>query len=1209
MYFFIKLFTITLLLISSLSQLSWAEDIEIYRGQSIGIRNNAVFVMDTSGSMGWYEDDVPSYNPNTTYSTYHAFQSGRFYYSKDSISNITNFNSSSINTLKQQFFNRDALVCKNALTHLENNGFYNERFKRWNTSTKNWYPRNSQDGIPSGSSNTSELIECKEDEGIHGISDGDFHTNTRGNNDDGQYNTSTNIHNRYSDKWNFNFTFLYSGNFLNYKFGLADSTESSTKPRMQIATEAAIAAVESTGGIRLGLMRFDSKSAGGFVDIAVDDIENVRTSFKNKVNNYLAWGGTPLSETYYEAAKYYRGESPSYGNNTKSQELKPGRTIIRQDDGFINWYANRYTTEENNTPSVSSSKYGSKYLSPINSACQEKSSLILFTDGVPSNDTGANTVIKSLISNVDFPNVEDFYEECAGYNDPITGSTEERQEKQTIKDRCIQKKFNKSCYGDGGCANELAYYLSHYDQNLVLSGVQTVRTSVIGGFFDENDSGGANAIDYMKSIAAAGKGEFHLASDGASIAEALVNELGSTSSTPSTFVAPAVAANSFNSLEHLDQLYYAMFVPASGDNWTGNLKSYRLSGDGKVLDSKGNNAIIDGVFTSESRSYWTDLAINDGASVLAGGAASRLNSASTDPNTAKIFTYLGNTKPSVPVSLSDTLDKTTATKSRLGLAESVSDSVHQAMVDWGNRVDTSTGVRAQMEDPLHSRPLVVTYNRPADTNGNVVQDGVVFVGTNSGYLHAFKADKENFKDYFSFIPKELLKNIPNYVNGEDVTTKTYGIDGPINYWHTDFNKNGQVDIADGEKMFLFFGLRRGGSHYYALDITNPDDPKFAWQIDGGTTDFQHLGQTWSNMTLAKVPFNGTDEVVLIFGAGYDADEDNRSARATNSLGKAIYMVDAETGSLLWDASPDSSNLRLTKMTSSITADITPVDFDGDSVTDYFFANDIGGRIWRFDIDKENSGANDFAKGGLIFDANGDSGSSYQRFYYAPSIAYFAEEKGSGYLALSIGSGFRAHPLESGSQDSFYIVKDYNVTTQPTTYNTLTPRDLANLESTSTALQKKNGWKLALASGEKALSKSLTANGDVYFTTFSPTTSQANPGSCTADIGSSRAYIIDLKGDNDPDTVPTGPIINNEGISSVGIPAEVIEIRTTNTGDLDFCAENQGHEKCFCIENPEADECKIDPCDKKGSVILSGTLNLGSSKSSCDLVHKDYWTIQ
>jgi type IV pilus assembly protein PilY1 len=1167
-----KLLVISSICVSTWSQISWSEDIEIYRGQSIGIRNNALFLMDTSGSMGWYEQDVPSYKVDEDYDTHHSFENDRFYFSKDSINNILEFNNSKLSTLRSQSFNKDALVCENAYDNLVRNGFYRDRFKRWDTSDKNWYPSYYDTQMPQGSNSSSALIECKADEGSHGISSGSLYINTRGNWDDGQYNSANQVHRRYNRDWNYYFQYLYSGRYLNYKFGIASSSENRTKPRMQIATEAAIKAVESTGGIRLGLMRFDSNSDGGFVDIAVDDIENIQSSFKNKINNYLAWGGTPLSESYYEAALYYSGKQPYYGSSSNSRKIRPGYSIIRDSDGFIDQSTNWYRTEEKNTPSVSSSKINSNYLSPINSACQKINSLILFTDGAPSNDTGANKKIQNLIKDVSFP---------------------------------ANQGFSKTCSGDGGCADELAYYLSHYDQNPNLPGTQIIKTSVIGGFFDENDSDSASSIDYMKSIAAAGGGEFHFASDGASIGDALGKELGNTSTTPTTFVAPAVAANSFNSLEHLDQLYYAMFVPETGDNWSGNLKSYRLSGDGKVKDAKGDNAIIDGVFTSESRSYWTDPSISDGNDVLAGGAASRLNSATADTLPAKIFTYLGNPNPVKPVTLSHVLNKSNVTKDLLGLDPNASDDEHLAMINWGNRETSGNGgVRLQMEDPLHSRPLVVTYNRKI--NDNLVQEGVVFVGTNSGYLHAFKADKETFKEYFSFIPKELLKNIPNYVNGDKVTTKTYGVDGPINYWHTDTNKNGLVDSE--EKIFLFFGLRRGGSQYYALDVTDPDEPKFAWQIDSNSTDFDHLGQSWSNMTLAKVPWQGKEKVVLLFGAGYDKDEDDRSTRIASNIGNAVYMVDAETGSLLWDASPDSNFLRLNKMTSSITADITPVDFDGDKVIDYFFATDLGGRVWRFDIDSSNLTAKNFATGGVIFDANGDSGSAYQRFFYAPSIAYFSEPDQKGYLAISIGSGFRAHPLEAGSKDSFYIIKDHNVSTTPSSYTALTPNSLADLEATSTDLQKKNGWRLALATGEKALSKALTSKGDIYFTTFSPTLSTTNLGSCTADIGSSRAYSINLKGS----TVlgkPTGPIIDDQAIPSVGIPAEVIEIRTTNTGDLEFCEKNKGHPSCYCIENPTADKCKKMPCDDSGSVILSGTINLGSSKSSCSIINKDYWSIQ
>lgn len=207
------------------------------------------------------------------------------------------------------------------------------------------------------------------------------------------------------------------------------------------------------------------------------------------------------------------------------------------------------------------------------------------------------------------------------------------------------------------------------------------------------------------------------------------------------------------------------------------------------------------------------------------------------------------------------------------------------MIDWANRKSSVTedGIRREMEDPIHSRPLVVSYNTH-DSNGEKIQQGVVFVGTNSGYLHAFKADKKQFKNYFSYIPKELLNNIPSYVDGENLLDKTYGIDGPMNYWHMDINRNGQLDIDQGEKMYLFFGLRRGGRQYYALDITNPDKPKYAWQINGGEGGYENLGQTWSNLVLAKVPWNGEEKVVLLAGGGYDPAEDDQVKRTEHSMG-------------------------------------------------------------------------------------------------------------------------------------------------------------------------------------------------------------------------------------------------------------------------------------------------------------------------------------
>lgn len=1154
---------------------SKAEDIEVYRGQSVGIRQNSLFVMDTSGSMGWYEEaQLPIYDPKVTYPD-HGFNAQLNYFSNDYQGNGKE--ELDITELQKAIFPDQALVCENALESLQTTGFYTGRFKRWDSNKKDWLPSKKESSLPQGSEDISAILECKADEGRH---PDDSYVDVRGRESSQQYivtDRSWRLPREYSKEWKTHIKYLYTGNFLNYQLELDHLEKDLVKSRMQIAREAAIAVVKSTSGIRLGLMRFDSEMEGGFIDIAIDDVESISDEFEDKVSDYIPWNGTPLSESYYEAALYFRGDSVRFGKDSYSQVLKPGETLIRDKDGYIDKGKNKHTTKRVDTPSVLASRSANTYLSPLDSACQTSSTIILFTDGAPSYDDQANSKIKQLISGINFP---------------------------------IGSGLTHNCSGSGGCADELAYFLNNFDQNLALPGKQIIRTFVIGGFFDGN--GDQSDIRYMESIAHHGGGEYYSASDYQSIVDALQRTLQETSDVPVTFVAPAVAANSYNSLEHLDQLFYAMFVPQAGNNWNGNLKSYRLNSAGEVVDAKGDLAILDsGIFSKESQSYWTE-GINDGEDVVAGGAASRLTS------DYKIFTHLETSAGEI----NTLLTRNTISKTLLGLPEDSSAELHQQMIDWANRKSpvTEDGIRREMEDPIHSRPLVVSYNTDG-SNGEKIQQGVVFVGTNSGYLHAFKADKKEFKNYFSYIPKELLNNIPSYVDGENLLDKTYGIDGPMNYWHMDINRNGQLDIDQGEKMYLFFGLRRGGRQYYALDITNPDKPKYAWQINGGEGDYKNLGQTWSNLVLAKVPWNGEEKVVLLAGGGYDPAEDDQVKRTEHSMGNSVYMIDPQTGKRLWFASNNNSDLNLFadhSMTSSITSDITTVDFDGDGISDYFFVSDLGGRIWRFDINKSNQGKGNFASAGLIFDANSES-NHYQRFYYAPSISYFRDEKNNDeYLSLAIGSGFRAHPLAPNGQDSFYLIKQRSLTTAPERYDVLTPDNLVELtfnEDDDDIEDKRDGnkqvenlqalnhgWKLALAPSEKVLAKALTSQGDIHFTTFSPTVKDSNPGSCIADVGTSSAYLIDVKADNQGEA-GTSPIVKKSPMGNIGIPAQPIEIRTGDSGDKAFCAENPAHESC---QPCEGEECKVESCEANGAIVLSGTQNLGGEVSRCDLIRKDYW---
>lgn len=1166
--------------------LAQADDIEVYRGGATGGSPVALLVLDTSGSM---DRDVvvddPDYDPSINYredypkkpngqSIYYQFKTNLYYFGE---------NNSDTSYLKARPFPKEALVCKPAIDIIDSSGTYSTPFKRWNPSTKVWDPSvdvkrscgflgwftcwDSPENPLGSETDTNAIIECKSDQDTH-PSNSYVNTNPSTSHQYRNYKVTD-----YDKTWQNNFGAVFSGNYLNYEEYIKYHFVNNTQSRMQITVDAAKNMVNTVGGLRMGLSRFNSSGNGGRIDIAVSEIEPMRTAFKNKLDSYIPPnGGTPLAESYFEAAQYLAGRKIIFGNDST------------------------YTAKLNN----------SYYDSPITSGCQIISNIVLFTDGGPSGDQGANAYIETLLdeAGIDFKTQP--------------GLTNEERAK--LSNDCSNKDMNlpDGNKGDGSCAKELAYYLANVDQVPDLPGKQVFRTHTIGGFFDETQQSGQNVLKYMEDIAHFGKGTYSAATSKKEILDSFKSAVTVVLDDPVTFVAPSVAANAYNSLEHLDQLYYAMFVPSVDNNWQGNLKSYRLSPNGLVVDADGNEAIDknSGLFKDTSRSYWTAEGIIDGEKVDVGGAASNLT------KELKIFTHLSNNKGP----LTQTISTTSIPKTMLGLENSVSNAEHSAVIDWLNRKTADGGTRKQMEDPLHSQPVVVNYGYSQDpTTNRITSDGVVFVGTNSGYLHAFKADKDHFEELFSFIPKELLGNANLYLKKDSEQPKAYGVDGPINYWHEDANQNLKVD--DGEKVYLYFGLRRGGRHYYALDITDRDSPKFQWQISGGNGGaFDKMGQSWSPMTLAKVKWGdaGKTKVVLLFGGGYDAAEDNRDSRATSSVGNAVYMIDPANGDLLWSASNAGADTNLTDMTSSITSEIKLVDFDGDQITDYFFVSDIGGRVWRFDlnankeaINKYNFIADSNKAAGMIFDAQQGS-TNYQRFYDAPSVSYFSNPKTSEkFLTISIGSGYRASPLKTGSndtKDSFYVIKDYDVSTVPTKYEAPLRKDFKSIPESSQVLKRDEVkvWKYDLPDGEKILSTPLTSNGNMYFTTFSPSTAAASSDSCNAEIGSSKVYYVDFMGDDDNASGSTGssgssssPLISSGGLPNIGIPPAVVELNISEEGQKLFCEENPSHTSCQPPACEETGTCP-DDCESTGSVILSGTHVVDGGTLRCDLLRKDYW---
>lgn len=892
--------------------------------------------------------------------------------------------------------------------------------------------------------------------------------------------------------------------------------QSDGKQRIEIVKSAAVAAIdklETSEPINVAIMRFDDRYGnyeGGYVihHFTSTDTEQNKQAIKNAINS-LGYsnigGGTPLTESFYEAALYMRGERTYYGTPyfTDYRSVRNGGRGYQWQRNYGSVWASR---------EYRNGQY--YYKSPVTATCQ-KNHIVLFTDGAPSSDNSANGQIQSMLQNSGLSRPSGIFKYCGSQ-------------------------------GNNSCAEELAYVLQNKD-NFVDSQLngsidpnadeidQKIYVHTVGGFSGIDQYG----KDLLNNIAKFGhpindehvnedgtSKHYYLASDEDAIVDALNKLFGGIANSAGNFAAPVVAVNSFNSLEHREELYYSVFQPAELPGWSGNVKRFKMNSDGQILDAKGNPAIslTTGLFRDSATSFWTQ-GDPDGAQVTEGGLASRL------PANRKIYTQLKNSGDIITNQNRVTESNSLITKDMLDdfipVNDTLTNSERTKALKWARGLDPDTNSpRASMADPLHGNPVMATYRK----NSTAVED-VLFIGTNVGYIQAVDPSIPNPTELWAYIPKELLSNLPVYQQGSSRLNKAYGIDGPMTFYHSDLNNDRIID--SNEKAYIVAGMRRGGSHYYLLDISDKSSPSLVSQISSGDRGFEELGQTWSKMIQATVMWKGQPTKVFFFGGGYDVDEDEADVRQNHDKGNAIYMVKAETDStgdafdLLWKATGESAGsygIRFSQMQSSFAGDLTLVDNTGNGIVDLLYAADIGGRIWRMDFNDANTGPGTFATGGIIADFNKDNKAENIRFFTQPDVIYAdygsfesvdpnnsskTISKKEGRYQITIGSGFRADPLSKTVNDKIFILNDFDIDAAPAKYVKRTTASLADSSryNNATYAQRRNGSYYELpGNGEKVLSSALTVNNVTYIPTFQPSSNTVNVG-CEPDTGRANLIII------------------------------------------------------------------------------------------------------
>lgn len=384
---------------------------------------------------------------------------------------------------------------------------------------------------------------------------------------------------------------------------------------------------------------------------------------------------------------------------------------------------------------------------------------------------------------------------------------------------------------------------------------------------------------------------------------------------------------------------------------------------------------------------------------------------------------------------------------------------------------------------IHSTPAAVSYAATLDDDGKVtaVRDDYVLFGSSEGGLHLVDADNysaggDGGKEDFVVIPREILRDKSKSLALVDDSTKAqigspnFGIDAP---WlvSADYKydlTNNTVNIAtDGIKgLYAYGGLRMGGEAFYGLNLTTRTSPRMMFTITPTSTGFGRMGQIWSKPTKAKIKRTSTDTGtdVLVFGGGYDmcyeyekfqvgvTDTDlGTCSGKTDVKGNAVYIINAQNGSLIWSASSNGSpSTTVGAMTNSVVAGITTLDRDNDGFMDHIYFADLGGQLFRADF--TNAGfktpsaigspagtptpttafANTRVTRILSGAYTGTDTKFNHRFYERPVVSFHRNSLSNNLFALvNVISGDRSSPLSKirdlSKSDRLYGIMDTDVT--------------------------------------------------------------------------------------------------------------------------------------------------------------------------------------
>ena len=415
--------------------------------------------------------------------------------------------------------------------------------------------------------------------------------------------------------------------------------------------------------------------------------------------------------------------------------------------------------------------------------------------------------------------------------------------------------------------------------------------------------------------------------------------------------------------------------------------------------------------------------------------------------------------------------------------------------------------------PVYAQKPQFNYQQYDTTYGtfkatNAARGGSVYAAANDGMLHAF--DSATGTERWAFVPSFVMPNLrkladTNYAHRFFVDGSPTVADVCSNPTTGTSTTPSSCTAATDWKTILVAGLGKGGCGFYALDVTDPANPKGLWEFTNA-----QMGYSYGNPVITRRK-DGT--WVAIFTSGYNNVPTTCGNSTADGVGR-VFVVDAMTGTLLDTISTGEGSVAAPSNLSKLNAWVEVAELN---IADALYTGDMLGNVWRIDFD-DNHAPN--GKEAFKLATLRNAAGAVQPISVKPELAYT-----NGSRVIMVGTGRLLSTDDLGNTDlqGLYGLKDDLSTTglgNPRTNNLVKSRTLVagtgtNGQTIRTVTgdpvnwNTDKGWYLDfLSTGTGNASERLNVEMQLQYNILTMATNVPEANACTAG-GYSWLYYVDL----------------------------------------------------------------------------------------------------